>query len=256
MSLISLRRAVNSSLEAARFRFDRWFRPDPQFAYLPDKQLAELRFWQGEIKKMTRWYEGEMPEYYGISSPTDDMKETAFDLRQNAIRTWIPFMMKRYLNSLQVGPDYFSGCRILDVGCGPLPLLHAFEDVECFGVDQLTKEYRAIGFPLDSYDPPVNYLVGSAEKIPTDDDTFDAIVSVNAIDHVDDFGEAAMEILRILKPGGKLRMQIHYHHATRCEPWQLDDQMIAHHFGGAGLKKIDEQEVPGRSDERLTLWTN
>ena len=65
-----------------------------------------------------------------------------------------------------------------------------------------------------------------------------------------------MEILRILKPGDKLRMQIHYHHATSCEPWQLDDEMVAHHFGSAGLKKIDEQEVPVRSVERLSLGTN
>ena len=143
--------------------------PTGKYSHLPYKQLGEIRFWEGVIEKYIMWYQGELTELYGQLSPEETMKERAFGLRENAIRTWIRVASTKYLRALAVGSDYFSGCRILDVGCGPIPHLHCFRDIEPFGVDQLITEYKNLGFPLDRYEPQIKYKVGSAESIPFED---------------------------------------------------------------------------------------
>ncbi len=233
---------------------ERWL-PTGKFSYLPYKQRGEIDFWEKFIDRVILWHQGKLPELYGRPSPDESIKVKTFNLKENAIRTWIKVASQRYLNALKVEPDYFRGCKVLDVGCGPIPNLHCFHDITPFGLDQLIAEYKEIGFPLDSYQPPVIYTKGSAEHIPFEDHFFDAVISVNAIDHVDDFGQAAREIRRVLKPAGKLRMQVHYHAPTRCEPWKLDDTMLLEAFQDIGIRKICETEIAGPKREKLVVWS-
>jgi SAM-dependent methyltransferase len=229
--------------------------PSGKYSYLPYKQRGEIEFWEGIVEKFIRWYQGELTELYGKPRPEEGMKEKAFDLRENAIRTWIRVASKRYLDALAVETDYFNGCRVLDVGCGPVPHLHCFSDIERFGVDQLIIEYKELGFPMDRYEPQITYKVGSAESIPFEDNFFDAVVCVNAIDHVDDFGSVAQEIQRVLRPGGKLRMQVHSHKPRRCEPIELDDAILFEAFEALCIEKISELEVEGKTDQKLVIWS-
>jgi SAM-dependent methyltransferase len=87
-----------------------------------------------------------------------------------------------------------------------------------------------------------------------------AAIAVYSIDHVDDFARAASELKRVLKPGGALRMEVHYHPPTRLEPQVLDDDNVLAHLGDLGLEKVSE-EVPGgvcrHSDdpsELIVIW--
>ena len=84
---------------------------------------------------------------------------------------------------------------------------------------------------------------------------FYAVVSVNAIDHVDDFGQAAREIQRVLKPRGKLRMQVHYHPPTRCEPIEVDDTILLESFEALGIQKVGESEIEGTKGQKLVVWS-
>ena len=89
----------------------------------------------------------------------------------------------------------------------------------------------------------------------------DAVISVNAIDHVSDFSAVAKEIRRVLKPGGTLRLQAHYHKPTPLEPQSLDDELILREFGSLGVRKVAERRVkPGEQvhdfDECLVVWAN
>ena len=63
------------------------------------------------------------------------------------------------------------------------------------------------------YDHVVNYeivaydstdVLGVAERLPFRDDSFDAVVSLNVLEHVKDPFQAARELMRVLKPGGEL----------------------------------------------------
>jgi SAM-dependent methyltransferase len=238
-----------------------WAKPRPdaslerRFPDLPAKQLAEIEFWSQVIDQYVDWYEGKIGSLFGRPSPAPEQKETRYGLRENAIWTWIQAAKVKYLEALRVEPGCFSGKDVLDVGCGPVPHLHCFENIRRFGLDQLVDEYRAIGFPLDRYDPPITYLKGSAESIPARENSMDAVISVNAIDHVDSFATAAAEIMRVLKPDGVLRMQVHYHPPTVCEPWSLDDQLVRSSFSGLELRKIHEEPHEDNPAETLVVWS-
>ena len=232
---------------------------------LPHKQFSEWSFRRRQIKRYVDWYEGKIEYLYDVPRPSDEIKVTGYGPDGNAIRTWAHSSANislKYPSRLLIPRDYFAGKRILDVGCGPIPSALAFTDCEIYGLDQLVEKYRALGFPLEEYSQRLTYVQGDAEDMPFEDEFFDGVISVNAIDHVDDFPSAAKEITRVLRPEGILRMEIHYHLPTVNEPWALDDDIVIKHFGHLGMRKVHEQpyinlypELPERG-EMLVVWAN
>ena len=224
------------------------------------KQYSEVRFWKGELRRYIEWYEGKVADVYGVPAPRAELREQQYgDLTRNAVATWLRTCDSRYPEHLCVDPDAFAGMRVLDIGCGPVPFALGFKFCEVHALDQLLPAYREIGFPFDIYPPRLTWLVGRAEEIPAPADSFDAIVSVNAIDHVDDLPAVAREITRVLRPQGAIRIEAHYHDPTVVEPWKLDDAVMMRHFGHLQVRKLHERFVswPGRAqDERLVVWGN
>ena len=132
-----------------------------------------------------------------------------------------------------------------------------FQGCQPFGIDPLIDRYRDAGYPIDAWaSDGFSYTCAAAENMPFADDEFDAVVSVNALDHVDNLAAVAREIRRVLRPGGLLRLQINYHPPTVTEPVSLDDAVVREHFGWAeGLAKVRDEPHPTESGERLTLWS-
>lgn len=199
------------------------------------------------------WYEGKIAHLEGIPAPTDEMKVRGYDLKQNAILTFRNAAIWRYPKILCIPTDYFKGKRILDVGCGPHGLALAFAGCEVYGLDPLADWYRDLAFPIDSYSDRFICVEGSAESMPFEHNSFDAVISVNSIDHVDDFRAAASEISRVLRPDGILRMEVQYHRPTITEPWSLSDDIVIEHFGHLGIEKIHEGPW---GQHTSTVWAN
>jgi len=232
------------------------------------KQFCELDFWRRELDSYVEWHEGRLDHLWGVPSPPEQARVRGPDPRRNAVMAWIQTIVDEgYPSHLFLPRDYFRGERILDVGCGPIPLALGFADCEVYGLDQLVSEYRTLGFPMDAYPAGgrMTYVEAGAEAMPFEDDFFDAVISVNAIDHVDDLGATAREIARVLRPGGTIRIEAHYHAPTVMEPWSIGDDDIVHHFGGLGVRKVRERPVaelpliyPGTPDktEKLVVWAN
>jgi ubiquinone/menaquinone biosynthesis C-methylase UbiE/uncharacterized protein YbaR (Trm112 family) len=61
-------------------------------------------------------------------------------------------------------------------------------------------------------------VVGDAHRLPFQDATFDAVVSYNTFEHLADPPVAAAELLRVLKPGGQLRLQTAFLQPLHEEP--------------------------------------
>jgi SAM-dependent methyltransferase len=204
---------------------------------------------------------------YGQPPPRAGEKHVRATIEASAGVTTVAASLNRYPDALKIPRDHFAGKTILDLGCGPYPLSIAFEDCQIVGLDPLVHEYEAAGFPLSEFADRVIFVRGFAEDMPFSSQTFDAIISVNAIDHVDDFASAAREIGRVLKREGALRMQVHYHAPTELEPNALDDDEILAHLGDLGIKKVSEEvaSIPARDpdsvstvnpDERFVVWAN
>ena len=64
---------------------------------------------------------------------------------------------------------------------------------------------------------------------------FDAVISVNALDHVDDFEQVASEMQRVLRRSGTAYFEIEYHVPTVTEPLALDDSRVRSAFSGCEL---------------------
>jgi len=233
---------------------------------LGPKHLSELAWWEDGLRRRVAWYKGELT-MYGQPPPTDEEKQVRATIEASAGVTTVSVSLNRYPEALKIPRDHFAGKTILDLGCGPYPLSIAFEDCHIIGLDPLVHEYERAGFPLSEFADRVTFVRGFAEDMPFSSESFDAVISVNAIDHVDDFASAAREISRVLKKDGALRMQVHYHAPTELEPNALDDDKILEHLGHLGIKKVSE-EVPSITargpdsiptvapEERFVVWAN
>jgi ubiquinone/menaquinone biosynthesis C-methylase UbiE len=121
-------------------------------------------------------------------------------------------------------------------------------------------EYLNIGFPIHYYER-VTFIYGFAEEIPVQDNFFDAAISVNALDHLDDIQRTSLEIKRVLKSEGKLRIHTHYHKATETEPLELSDNLMVEVFDWCdSFRKITESRTKTGAragiDEIFVLWSN
>lgn len=227
----------------------------------PNKYDLEETFWRNEIDRLVLWYRGEREVHYRTPAPGPKERASLRDSRLAAILTWFRLHQKpKYLLDLALPPDAFRGMRLLDVGSGPMPSAEAFENCELYCLDPLFPRYLTVGWPLHLYRSDTRFVHGYAEAMPLEDDFFDAVISVNAIDHVDDFRAAANEIRRVLKPGGELCMHVHYHPPTGTEPLELDDAAVADAFGWCErLQKCRESSEKSSAfaaaGESYVLWS-
>jgi ubiquinone/menaquinone biosynthesis C-methylase UbiE len=95
--------------------------------------------------------------------------------------------------------------RLLEIGYGSgvfMPELARFAD-ELYGIDihQMTGR---VAESLAGFNINAQLFSGSAVEMPFDDDFFDCMVAVSALEFVDDLGAACREIKRVLKPDGAL----------------------------------------------------
>jgi len=134
-----------------------------------------------------------------------------------------------------------------------------FKTAEIYCLDPLIPEYMRAGFPFHYTN--TKFVYGKSEEIPCKNNYFDVIISVNALDHVDNFSQSAKEIERILKPGGKVRLHLHYHKQTITESIELNDEIVKSQFAFCSLAKINESSskmgyVLQNNSEKYALWSN
>jgi ubiquinone/menaquinone biosynthesis C-methylase UbiE len=226
------------------------------------KEEAEASFWKSEMDKLLDWYRGNR-NLWSVAPPLEAQKVKSYDEKTSAILTFFELHQKvKYLEDLQLDESSFSGEKLLDIGSGPYPSALAFAASQVFCLDPLLPTYMRIGYPIHLYEPRARFVFGHSENMPFESEFFDSVVSVNAIDHVDDFEKTALEIRRVLKPGGKFRMHVHYHKPTTTEPLEINDFRFEQAFSWVtGLKKISESHQKTgftieSEDENYVVWSN
>ena len=187
-------------------------------------------------RELYEWFEaGTLSDYWGVPRPGPDQRVAADDWMQAAILT-LHRMRPTYWEELQLPGDHFAGQRVLEVGCGPLVPLLQFSDCDRHAVDPLVTLYIEAGFPLDSFDASIRNAYG--EQLPYPDASFDSVISVNALDHVDDFEQTAAEMVRVLKRGGDLYVEVEYHAPTTTEPVVLTDERMRAAFRSCEMTPV------------------
>ncbi len=115
--------------------------------------------------------------------------------------------------------DPHSGQRVLDVACGSgtaaLVVARRYCDVTGIDyvqelIDRARRRSQAEGYSVD-------FRVGDAQELPFPDATFDAVVSVYGVQFAPDQEQAARELLRVCRPGGRIGLA-----SPTAEGWSGD----------------------------------
>jgi ubiquinone/menaquinone biosynthesis C-methylase UbiE len=100
----------------------------------------------------------------------------------------------RYPLYLEVFAKHFSSESILDVGGGAYPLVNWIPCKRRVALDPLNSRFAQKGFSRNSC---VEYLDGMAENLPFEDNSFEQVLLLNMLDHLDDWRRAVCEALRV-----------------------------------------------------------
>jgi ubiquinone/menaquinone biosynthesis C-methylase UbiE len=121
--------------------------------------------------------------------------------------------------------------RVLDVGCGAGNMAKAIKfyrpDLEVFGID-ISKKAAKIAMN----DPQgVTFKVGKVEKLPFQNNYFEAVFMFDVLEHLDQPEEATVEVQRVLKPKGLFHLFV----PLEREPWTF--YWILNKFGWKAKKR-------------------
>ena len=104
---------------------------------------------------------------------------------------------------VRLGRD-LPGMHTLDVGCGGGFMAERFARLGCrvAGVDLSPVSIEAARHHARSGGLDIDYRVGSADRLPFADHTFDLTYCCDVLEHLPDVQRAITEAARVLKPGG------------------------------------------------------
>lgn len=127
-------------------------------------------------------------------------KEDGFWKRQGVVDSEMQRVLSRYAPVIaEISGKLKPNAMILDVGCGPTCAGRLFSTGSKTFLDPLMDSYMQ-AHPEKL--PEGEKICGTAENIPKKDKTFDAVICVNALDHMIDPGKALVEIRRVMKKDG------------------------------------------------------
>jgi SAM-dependent methyltransferase len=212
-----------------------------------------------------------------MSTPQRDLWISG-DRYEPYIGRWSRLVAREFIDWLAVSP----GGRWIDVGCGTGALaqtvLERAAPAYVFGIDPsegfLANARRYIT------DPRAHFEIAGAEALPVADDSFDAVIAGLVINFVPNQAQAALELRRALKPGGRVgayvwdsagempMMRRFWDAAIALDPAARDreeglrfplckPEPLAALFRGAGFRGVDVRaiDVPTVFENFDDYWT-
>lgn len=138
-----------------------------------------------------------------------------------------PFLINAVTELLADVPA--SGKQLLDISCKEGDVLQALQS---HGFSLHGTNYEETGPGLD--DIPIDYGVDLLKRLPYDDASFDVVLLIEVIEHLENHRAALGELARILKPGGVLIL-------TTPNIMRLNSRL---HFFLSGYHKTKRRFIP------------
>lgn len=138
----------------------------------------------------------------------DELADTWWDekaflhLLKAMVNPWrVPFFKQALIK--HYGQD-LTRVRLLDIGCGGGVLTEEFARMGCqvAGIDISPRSISVAQAHADQSGLSIDYRVAKAERLPFEDDSFEAISCCDLLEHVPDWKQVVAEASRVLQPDG------------------------------------------------------
>ena len=190
---------------------------------------------------------------------------------------------KRYRNESYI-KDFIKGKKkgslknklLLEIGVGIGTDFVEFlrEGAVCYGVDAtqaaIKETRRNLKNSLKDVSYKLNFLQKcNAEKLPFDDNTFDIVYSHGVLHHAENTMTCFSEAIRVLKPGGNLRIMVYSNFSAtgimlwllyglfKGKPFLNQEKIIKEYLESPGTKSYSKKELAkilnGFGLEKITL---
>jgi SAM-dependent methyltransferase len=113
----------------------------------------------------------------------------------------------------KVAKNLPAGASILDAGAGECVYKSFFAHCDYKSIDLAVGESR---WNYDNLD-----YVGPLHEMPIEDDTFDAVLCTQVLEHLEWPRESVKEMRRVLKPGGKIYLTVPMAHNEHQVPYDF-----------------------------------
>jgi len=119
------------------------------------------------------------------------------------LRNMVPGRMRHFDRVMQDHGGW-AGKEVLDLGCAGGFMAEALDDrgARVTGIDPAARAVAAARAHAAETGRTIRYDEGVGEALPYADAGFDAVVSVDVLEHVADLGQVIAETSRVLRPGG------------------------------------------------------
>jgi SAM-dependent methyltransferase len=149
------------------------------------------------------------------------MSERGGKLSRSSRSYWIRSPIDAWLRQEGAGA---GGARVLDVGSG---------DGSYAAYFPAAAEY--VGFDIP--DNPRADVHGYAESLPLPDESFDVVLCIQVLEHVDDPAAVVRELRRVVRPGGRVLASTHgtqVYHPSPADHWRWTATGLERLFASAG----------------------